>query len=238
MGDLEGCAKVIKWLHFIFNTIFWLVGCAILGLGIWLYVEFGNFLSDIIGVSWLSAPIILITVGSIIAVLGFLGCCGAVMENARCLYAFGSLLCIVLALEITAGAVGYAKRGDLDDTLVDDLETTQESYNTDTIVKEAWDRVQKDFTCCGTNNYTDWYDIDSFSAANLPISCCDGDPTVCTAISARTRGGCHTVIKQKIEDNIIPVGIAVLVLGIIQLIGIAFAFHLACTICGNKSEVV
>eukprot|EP00118_Oscarella_pearsei_P028808 m.2987 g.2987 ORF g.2987 m.2987 type:complete len:238 (+) comp8999_c0_seq1:351-1064(+) len=237
MGELEGCAKCIKWLHFAFNVIFWVIGVAVLGLGIWLYVEFGGFLGDLAGLYWLSAPIILIVVGCIITLLGFLGCCGAVTENKHCLYAFGSLLIIVLALEIAAGALGYVKRNDLDTELPTEIKKSQNEYSTNDAVKKAWDTVQDKFTCCGTHMPSDWVGVSGFGA-NLPTSCCgSGDP--CTLATARAEGreGCYDSIKKKIEDNIIPVGIAVIILGCIQIVGIIFSFYLACKLSDELKHV-
>jgi CD63 antigen len=41
------------------------------------YSTYINFLGD----TFLSAPILLIAVGAVIAVMGFFGCCGAIREN-------------------------------------------------------------------------------------------------------------------------------------------------------------
>ncbi|XP_065837218.1 tetraspanin-9-like [Oscarella lobularis] len=243
MAVLEGCscANVIKWMHFVFNFIFWAGGLVILGLGIWLYVSFGDFLDDLAGVSWLSAPIILIAVGSIITVLGFLGCCGACMENKWCLYVFGVLLTITLLLEIAGGAVLYAKRHDVEDDLKKAFFESQETYvfeepegSKDPVTK-GWDTVQLKFDCCGTNGSRDW--ITSSLAANktfssYPSSCCgfDDRDRSCNASTAALREGCYEAVKDMVTKNIIPIGIGVTAMGCIQIIGIVFAFYLGRTI--------
>ncbi|CAB1346422.1 unnamed protein product [Coregonus sp. 'balchen'] len=73
--------KCVKYLLFLFNLLFWISGCIILGVSIYLKVsKNGNMIMDE------AVPFVdlLIAVGVIIMVLGFLGCCGAIKEN-RCM---------------------------------------------------------------------------------------------------------------------------------------------------------
>lgn len=69
-----------------------LAGAAILGVGVWVKVDSGSLLglldnaegvppglSQLVNVSYL-----LIAVGAVLLVIGFLGCCGAVRES-RCM---------------------------------------------------------------------------------------------------------------------------------------------------------
>ncbi|KAF3859700.1 hypothetical protein F7725_022099 [Dissostichus mawsoni] len=81
-------------------------GCIILGVSIYLKVsKDGNITSE-------SLPGIdlMIAIGVIILVLGFLGCCGAIREN-RCLLLlfFISLLIIFVLLLLAAGILGALK---------------------------------------------------------------------------------------------------------------------------------
>ena len=50
-------------------------------MGIWLQVNRGPFVSLLPAYSFLSASALCITAGAIILVVGFLGCCGAFLEN-------------------------------------------------------------------------------------------------------------------------------------------------------------
>ena len=73
---------------------FQLLGCAVLGIGIWIKVDpntfheyssnknFASFLDELNTVSYLSiGAYVLIAVGSVIMLIGFLGCCGAIRES-------------------------------------------------------------------------------------------------------------------------------------------------------------
>lgn len=61
-----------------------LCGCGLLGVGIWLSVSQGNFATFSPSFPSLSAANLVIAIGTIVMVTGFLGCLGAIKEN-KCL---------------------------------------------------------------------------------------------------------------------------------------------------------
>ncbi|ELV09170.1 Tetraspanin-9 [Tupaia chinensis] len=80
----RGCLCCLKYMMFLFNLIFWLCGCGLLGVGIWLSVSQGNFATFSPSFPSLSAANLVIAIGTIVMVTGFLGCLGAIKEN-KCL---------------------------------------------------------------------------------------------------------------------------------------------------------
>ncbi|KAJ3593060.1 hypothetical protein NHX12_005397, partial [Muraenolepis orangiensis] len=75
-------------------------GCGILGVGVWLSVTQGNFATLSSSLPSLSAANLLIATGTIIMVIGCLGCVGAVKESRPLLLAFFVLLLLIFFLEI------------------------------------------------------------------------------------------------------------------------------------------
>lgn len=71
-----------KWLSFL--CVFQLGGCGLLGVGLWLSVSQGSFATLSPSFPSLSAANLIITLGSVVMVTGFLGCLGAIKEN-KCL---------------------------------------------------------------------------------------------------------------------------------------------------------
>jgi len=53
----------------------------VLGIGIWLQVSKGSYASIIPNVSFLGASVLCIVAGVLILIIGFFGCCGAIMES-------------------------------------------------------------------------------------------------------------------------------------------------------------
>ncbi|XP_045070748.1 tetraspanin-5-like, partial [Coregonus clupeaformis] len=74
----------IKYFIFGFNIIFWLLGVAFLGIGLWAWSEKG-VLSNISSITDLGGfdPVwLFLVVGGVMFILGFAGCIGALRENS------------------------------------------------------------------------------------------------------------------------------------------------------------
>ena len=70
------------YCHFILLIIsLQLLGCAILGIGIWLHIAKGSYAEIAPSFKFLSATALCIAAGAIVLIVGFFGCCGAIMEN-------------------------------------------------------------------------------------------------------------------------------------------------------------
>ena len=61
-----------------------LIGCALLGVGIWLHLSKGAYASMAPSFNFLSVTAVCIAAGAVMLVVAFFGCCGAIMEN-QCL---------------------------------------------------------------------------------------------------------------------------------------------------------
>uniref|UniRef100_A0A8B9H5A5 Tetraspanin 2b n=1 Tax=Astyanax mexicanus TaxID=7994 RepID=A0A8B9H5A5_ASTMX len=93
MGKVEGGMKCVKYLLFIFNFIFWMMGSLVLAVGLWLRLEQDTVAllgSDGAPENFFIGVYILIVAGGLVMLVGFFGCCGAVRES-QCL--LGSLNC-------------------------------------------------------------------------------------------------------------------------------------------------
>ncbi len=79
--------------------VFQLLGCAILGVGIWVRVDphFKEYVDSSEAFNYLyTGAYILIFVGVTIMIIGFLGCCGAIRES-QCMLATVSIIFIILS---------------------------------------------------------------------------------------------------------------------------------------------
>lgn len=75
---------VFLTLSSVFPSVLQLCGCGLLGVGIWLSVSQGSFATFSPSFPSLSAANMVIAIGAIVMVTGFLGCLGAIKEN-KCL---------------------------------------------------------------------------------------------------------------------------------------------------------
>lgn len=177
-------SRCAKYILFAFNLIFWLAGAALLGVGIWFRVDSTALqVLDVISVDTSdelvrAAAYTVITVGAIVFLTGFLGCCGAMNENSCMLITYAVVLGILLILEVTAGILGVVYRNKIMDTLDSSMnKTVHEFYgqNGHEGSTTAWDFTQVEFKCCGaTVGPSDW--TTSLWATNhtdpVPLTCC------------------------------------------------------------------
>ncbi|XP_044044916.1 tetraspanin-1-like isoform X2 [Siniperca chuatsi] len=228
------CSGFLKIMMFIFNGGIFFAGAAILGVGVWVKVDSGSLmglldnlegapsgLSQLVYVSYL-----LIAVGAVLLVIGFLGCCGAVKESRCMLLTFFSIVLIIFLIEV-AGAVMLFVFQDLAEELLQSLEddvkkSIEKDYGSSESLTSLWNATMEEFKCCGFQNYTD-FDGSPFyndhGGNAYPHTCCNATITegICNKNIAHLSmiDGCFNKLLQLIEDN--AVIIAAVALGIAAL---------------------
>jgi len=265
---MEGCLpNLVKYLLFFTNLLVFILGIVTLGFGIWVVVDKPSFLNlfddaqqilnenDIntegfdISV-YASAPVVLIVVAVIVALIAFFGCFGAIKENKCMLITyFIIILCIFIAFIVGAVLVYQGKfESEIKDPLRDSIKYYKDKEGTalDESVKGAWNTVQAEFKCCGVDNATDWKTATApnWEVGNKPAGCCMYDRKHDDALSEEQQKvcrnadynmkdtyyfeGCYTVIVDSIkshQDKIFGAAIGTVV---VMFMNMLFAFAL-CT---------
>lgn len=228
--QLSLAPKTIKYLMFFFNLIFVITGIVLLSIGAVIhgvYYNYQHFLDN----SFFSVPSLLIAVGSIIFIIAFFGCCGAVRESYCMIITFCTLLAGIFLLEIIGGIMGYVMRAQVETIAKHKMLDTMPKYNDSQEIKVVWDNLQRDFECCGTINATDW--LTEGKLPGIPMSCCDDTigaigTSNCTETSLSLHHtGCmeaFAIFAERHAAKIAGVGIG---LGVIQLVGISLSCYLA-----------
>uniref|UniRef100_A0A8C3L4H6 CD82 antigen n=1 Tax=Chrysolophus pictus TaxID=9089 RepID=A0A8C3L4H6_CHRPC len=105
----SGCLKVTKYFLFLFNLLFLILGAVILGFGIWILADKTSFISVLqtSSPSVRTGAYILVGVGSLTMLMGFLGCLGAVNEIRCLLGLYFTCLMVILITQVAAGLVIY-----------------------------------------------------------------------------------------------------------------------------------
>ena len=94
-----GCALVYKFLVLSFNVVFFLIGCAIIGLGTYMYLKMEDYLSFLGGTGFITSSIVLIVIGVIVALVSFMGIFAACLKNRCMLYTFSVLMGFIVFAE-------------------------------------------------------------------------------------------------------------------------------------------
>ncbi|KAK9709022.1 Tetraspanin family [Popillia japonica] len=231
---LSWSAKAIKYLLFVFNLVFFIIGIVILSVGVSVkayYTGYETFLDD----QYFSAPNLLIAIGVIIFFIAFFGCCGAIKDNYCMMITFSTLLILVFILQLAAGIAGYALKNQTVAFLSKELLGSMGHYNTTngTQITELWDHIQPQFQCCGVTNGTDWVTQLNTTNESVPTSCCwhiygSIGYTNCTLESDNiyTRG-CLSAFGDYIKSHALTIGGVGIGFAVVQLLGIVFACHLS-----------
>lgn len=183
----------IKYILFVVNFLFFVMGIAAVALGIYALVDNDdmNALTKIDGDGKLdefnavgllqSGAIVLIVGGACLLILGFLGCCGAIKEVKCLLATYSAIVVVIIIIQIAAAGVAIAFRGRVTDKLKEGLKNgIKKNYDgnptSDNAFSRAWDFAQVKFECCGVDNSSDFMDSPwskNVSGVNVPDTCCE-----------------------------------------------------------------
>ncbi|KAI9578768.1 CD63 antigen [Glossina fuscipes] len=234
MASGLGC---IKCITFFCNLLFALTGLLILFVGAMVqlnYSHYSNFVSEQI---W-TAPIILIIIGSIVAFICFLGCCGALKENGCMILSFAILAFAIFICEIGLGIAGYMKHAGLRRIMEAQFNVTMRDYNERDDYRDAWSLLQSELECCGTYGPSDWEAV--YHNTTLHASCCPiivlNEADKCTTAHA-SPDGCLNKLIHILDSNALVLAGVVLGVATIQLLTILFACCLCRSFCGSYQTV-
>ncbi|XP_015747040.1 tetraspanin-8 [Python bivittatus] len=229
---MAGVSSCMKYSMFIFNFLFWICGSIILAVSIWMRVSKDAQNELEIDPTLFSAVNLLIAVGAVIMVLGFLGCCGAMKESQCMLLLFFIGLLMILLLQIVAGILGGIYKSQiessLNQTLQKEIALLQSASSSDKDFLEGFHKFEIKNKCCGVlNGHSDWgknralYNGCECEKEELATSVCEG---------IWYKKSCSTVIMEILKNNmVIVMGIA-FGLAFIEIIGLVFSMSLYCQI--------
>ncbi|XP_051754695.1 CD81 molecule a [Ctenopharyngodon idella] len=227
---VEGCTKCIKYMLFFFNFIFWLAGCVILGVSLWLRHDTKT--SSLLDLRYQDTEppstfyisvYILIAVGAVMMFVGFLGCYGAIQESQCLLGTFFACLVILFACEVAAGIWGFMHKDKISKEMItfyDSVYDKASNAGLNDEQKQTASGVLKVFhetlQCCGKGGVFGFAD-------KLFSDVCPGD----LKINAEN---CHSKIKDLFTEKIYLIGIAALVVAVIMIFEMIFSMVLCCGI--------
>jgi hypothetical protein len=220
--------SLVKWLLFIFNLIFFILGFAILIIGIVFLVSIRNYIGNNTGA--LTPAIFFIIIGCIVAIVSFFGCLGAVKESSGLIKTFVVLMLILVVLVVVLFIITLVLRGKVYQWTSSFMMDVIRNYGADTN-KAFVDTLQSNFTCCGSNNYTDWetYYGTTGPTRTVPKSCCvngtDCSGTYVTFVTPTTINteGCASRFGNWLYSKGGTIAILFAVIIVVQIIGIVFA---------------
>ncbi|ESO86955.1 hypothetical protein LOTGIDRAFT_235152 [Lottia gigantea] len=219
----ESAFKIVKILFIFLNVLFFLMGVAMVGIGIYVQITQSNFLALLPKYEYVNVVGVMIAAGIIVLVVTFIGFCGAWMESQCMLIIYFTAVLVVFALEIAVGIIGFIYRDEIDGTLENQLLQGLK----DPERRGSWDIIQKQFRCCGVNSASDWQ---TDASSSVPDSCCQYRGCGTTGMANAYRSGCYTKSQEFIKNNFYTLGAAGIGLGVLQIFLMAIALAMVCCI--------
>lgn len=256
---LTGCYAIIKYFVFVVNLIFWITGLTIIVLSIWMLTDPTFYVSMAQDESsYYSGVYLFLVVGSLMFIVGFLGCCGTIKESQCMLALFFCFLVIILVAEISAGIWAYSNGEQLEELVRENVKiTVQQEYGVVHTRTVTFDEIQQGLKCCGANGPLDWAgsrynkgDKENINLAmtsllksySVPTSCCSVDPeseicktSVKNVMTARISDsvyseGCVDKLLETLQQYMSTVVWIGIFVAFAEILGLAFSLVLCCAI--------
>ncbi|XP_043596255.1 CD63 antigen-like isoform X1 [Bombus pyrosoma] len=220
-----GCGiGMIKYLLFIFNFIFAICGLAILTLGVIVHLQVSG-ITDHIDTNLLFPSITLIVIGSIIFVISFFGCCGAIRESHCMTITFASFLLFILIVQVAVAVYVFVVVKNNDDKvdITENYEKVFKNYGMNNDSTKMIDLVQSSLHCCGVYSSKDFI----LHNRSIPPSCCGLTEEQTCSSKDVYEVGCVQELKRAISNAGTILGSLAIAIAGVELIGIVFALCLA-----------
>ncbi|KRX21911.1 Uncharacterized protein T07_15123 [Trichinella nelsoni] len=209
---------------------------------------------------------ILLAVGVVMSLFGFMGCCGALRKSKCLLIAFFILLVIVFCAELTCGILAYTHQEQVKQYIEKSMyETVLSHYGRNNPYTETFDTIQRGLKCCGVKSYTDWLQsyystkaedlpelgVGAGNVGRVPLSCCSDlglrehdvncgvtydKQPLFTYEPYLNTQGCLPAVYGKFYQNLDLVIGLAVGIGCFQLIGMLFSMLLCCWIDKKKRQ--
>uniref|UniRef100_A0AC11AUR8 Tetraspanin 8 n=1 Tax=Ovis aries TaxID=9940 RepID=A0AC11AUR8_SHEEP len=175
---------------------------------------------------------ILIFVGAVIMILGFLGCCGAMKENQFMMILFFIGLLMILLLQVAAGILATARKSKaeqaLNKTLLMNARLLSSTNENERVFQKAFSELQEELKCCGlVNGASDW----GSNFRHYYKTCeCPRESDSCIKYSGKTiyKQSCYASISHMFSKHLFIVTALAFGLAAIEVLGLIFSIVLYC----------
>ncbi|XP_076970587.1 tetraspanin-18 isoform X1 [Tamandua tetradactyla] len=243
---MEGdCLSCMKYLMFVFNFFIFLGGASLLGLGTWVLVDPTGFREIVTANPLLvTGAYLLLAMGGLLFLLGFLGCCGALRENKCLLLLFFLFILVIFLAELSAAILAFLFRENLTrEFFTKELAKRYQGGNDTDVFSATWNSVMITFGCCGVNGPEDFkfasvFRLLTLDSDEVPEACCRREPQSREGVLLSreecllgrdlflNKQGCYTVILNALETYVYLAGALAIGVLAVELFAMIFAMCL------------
>jgi len=263
---LSGCCCLVKYLLILINFVFWAAGIAAFTLFGWALTDTSLLVSLTQGKNEIYIGLLVfVGVATLVIIIAFLGCCGALKESQCMLVSFFCFLLIVLVAEIATGVYAYLNQDQLFKIVRTSVkQSIQSEYGTNELQTQTFDAFQKHLECCGADGPQDWQlskfnnntkvvnlDVSSKEGTFvIPVSCCKANLTeeVCKRETRRKVGetrfdesssiypkGCSDKLVHEAEKHLLLILAVIAGILAIEIFALMISLCLCCAV-GDRED--
>uniref|UniRef100_A0AAR2LUV9 Tetraspanin n=1 Tax=Pygocentrus nattereri TaxID=42514 RepID=A0AAR2LUV9_PYGNA len=198
------------------NLIFWATAGILCYIGAYVFITYDDYDHFFEDIYTLIPSVVIIAVGTLLFVIGFIGCCATIRESHCGLAAF---------ISVYLSEVNHS------------IQKVYNEYNgtSSDAPSRAVDYVQRQLHCCGIHNYSDWMHTPWFTESrnhSVPVSCCKSTISNCSGTLARPGDlypeGCEALMVKTLKDIMLYVILAALTFAAVQMLGLLCACVVLC----------
>lgn len=146
----------LKYILFLSNLVFTVLGLVVLSLGIWGLISKESFAQEKVGSIGTDPMLILVTLGFVLTMLCLSGCVGALRENCSLLKLFSAAVLVLITAQVLAAIMAYSLQDQIGGYLRSGMLAAMVHYQDDLDLRFITDEIQTNLQCCGAENYRDW----------------------------------------------------------------------------------
>lgn len=213
--------SMIKYLLFLFNVLCLICGVLLIVFGALLFSSIHSFDDFAEALKTQQIPVTMIVLGSVIVLISFIGCCGAVRESYCLSMVYSALLFVLMVAQLALVAYIWLQK---DEYLIYMGDVVEKAWQRRTQKADYMDAFQISMECCGKDSFLDYTSHGYF----LPQSCCKD-----TRFGERCgldnvyRVGCKRAFVNFWDKNSDIIKYTGLIIAAIEFVGFVFACCLA-----------
>jgi len=215
---------MVKYGLFIFNLICAVAGIALIVVGALPLFKLEDIRDAFPENNPATVPIIVLVLGSVIFIVSFFGCCGAIRDSQCMVSTYAFLLLVLVVGQIVLAVYAFMYTTELGTAAQNGFQTLWNDMLTNNSRKstEAIYGIQRALQCCGNQGHADW----SANGLQIPLSCCAEGSTSCGAPTAFT-SGCGPVLYDLVSSSGLLIAWIAVSFAAFELVGVIFACCLA-----------
>uniref|UniRef100_H2VAC9 Tetraspanin n=1 Tax=Takifugu rubripes TaxID=31033 RepID=H2VAC9_TAKRU len=168
----------LKYVLFLSNLMFTILGLVVLGLGMWGLISKESFAQEKISSIGTDPMLVLVSLGVVLTALCLLGSVGALRENCVLLKVFSAVVLVLLGAQVLVAILSYTTQDQIRGYLRSGMLTAMARYQDDLDLRFIVDEIQTNLQCCGADDYRDW-EINIYYNCSAPGVLACGVPATC-----------------------------------------------------------